>query len=123
MSYQVTGPCVIVTSAGPAGGQRITLYAPAMLPPDVPQAEIEHLLSVGLIAKVGGPAPAAKSAPMVEPAVVQETPDVPAASGPVEKPAQGDKKDVWVAYAVSQGADPDEAEKSSKADLIDAYGK
>jgi len=29
----------------------------------------------------------------------------------------------WVAYAVTQGADPDEAEAMTKAELVDQYGK
>lgn len=39
-----------------------------------------------------------------------------------EAPAQSDNKAAWVDYAVSQGADRDEAESMTKAELIDQYG-
>lgn len=43
----------------------------------------------------------------------------PAPEGP---PAKSDNKDAWIAWAVSQGADPDEAAKATKDDLISGYG-
>lgn len=39
------------------------------------------------------------------------------------RPARNDPKSLWVEYAVSQGADRAEAEESSKADLVEAYGE
>ena len=120
MSYQVTGACVIVTTSSPVGPQKITMYAPALLPPDVPQREIDHLLSVGLIAEVGAKAPAA--APAV-PADGQggEGGSEPPGPTPGGKPSQGDPKAAWVEYAVSQGVDRAEAEKASKADLVGMF--
>lgn len=41
------------------------------------------------------------------------------AAGP---PAKSATKGEWVAYAVSQGADEAEAEKTTKDELISAYG-
>lgn len=41
---------------------------------------------------------------------------------PGPPPAQNAAKADWVAYAVRSGADPIEAERSTKADLIDRYG-
>lgn len=37
-----------------------------------------------------------------------------------EKPAQSDRKDVWVAYAITQGYD--DAEGLTKDELIERYG-
>ena len=37
-------------------------------------------------------------------------------------PTRSASKAEWVAHAVSQGMDPEEAEASTKADLIAAYG-
>lgn len=38
-------------------------------------------------------------------------------------PAKSDNKQAWVDYAVTQGADPAEAEAMTKADLINQYDK
>jgi hypothetical protein len=38
------------------------------------------------------------------------------------RPAQADNKAAWIDWAVSQGADRDEAEAATKAELIDEYG-
>lgn len=38
-------------------------------------------------------------------------------------PAKSDNKAAWVDYAASQGADPDEAEAMTKAELINQYDK
>jgi hypothetical protein len=40
----------------------------------------------------------------------------------VERPNKTATKAAWVEYAVSQGADPANAESSTRADLIDRYG-
>ncbi|MDT9688191.1 hypothetical protein Q5762_07445 [Streptomyces sp. P9(2023)] len=48
---------------------------------------------------------------------VDEEPPAPA--GP---PAKSASKGDWVAYAVAQGADEAEAEKTTKDELISAYG-
>lgn len=39
------------------------------------------------------------------------------------RPTKSDNKDVWVEHAVAQGMDRDEAEASTKAALVDAYGE
>lgn len=38
------------------------------------------------------------------------------------KPATSDRKADWVDWAVAQGADRDEAEAATKADLVEQYG-
>lgn len=39
-----------------------------------------------------------------------------------EAPSKSDNKAAWVDYAVTQGADRDEAEASTKAELVEQYG-
>lgn len=43
-------------------------------------------------------------------------------AGEVERPTKSANKPEWVAYAISQGADPEEAGNTNKDDLIDTYG-
>ncbi|CAL9480289.1 hypothetical protein SUDANB99_03068 [Streptomyces sp. enrichment culture] len=40
----------------------------------------------------------------------------------IERPARSASKAEWVAYAVAQGADQDDAEQSTKDALIERYG-
>lgn len=49
-AYQVVGACANVSVATASGGRaRQTLFRRQLLPPEVPEQEIAHLLSVGLI--------------------------------------------------------------------------
>ena len=48
------------------------------------------------------------------------TTEAPESSG---RPAQNDSKSAWVDWAVTQGADRDEAEALTKAELVEFYGK
>lgn len=41
---------------------------------------------------------------------------------PTEAPAKSAPKAEWVGWAVAQGADPEDAEGSTKGDLIELYG-
>lgn len=50
---------------------------------------------------------------------VTAEPDVAAGS---ERPARSASKADWVAFAVAQGSDPDEAEAATKAELVERYG-
>ncbi|WP_405019556.1 hypothetical protein OHV05_24470 [Kitasatospora sp. NBC_00070] len=47
-------------------------------------------------------------------------PGIPAA--PDKAPPQAAPKAEWIGWAVANGADPEEAEALTKADLIDQYG-
>lgn len=49
--------------------------------------------------------------------------DTPEVDGEVERPKDYAPKPEWVTYAVSQGADPDDAENATKAELVELYGK
>lgn len=54
-----------------------------------------------------------------ETAAAAEQHDVGTDSGP---PAKSANKPEWVAYAITRGADPDEAGSATKDELIDTYG-
>lgn len=66
---------------------------------------------------------------LVDPSDVQPEHDETEAEEDVEaseasgRPAQNDPKAAWVDWAVSQGADRDEADALTKAELIEFYGK
>ncbi|MFG3050327.1 hypothetical protein ACGFZP_05135 [Kitasatospora sp. NPDC048239] len=47
--------------------------------------------------------------------------DVP--SLPAKAPAKAAPRDAWVGWAVACGADPDQADGMTKADLVDAYAE
>lgn len=130
--YQVVGECAHVTVDSAAGRVSVLLYRPSPIPPGVPQERIDHLLSVGLIAKIGSgetieyPAPLAPDAPPAE--VDELDPEVLKArdAAQAKLPTDGSAphanagKDVWVEYAVAKGMDRTEADKADKADLIAA---
>ncbi|MET9954215.1 hypothetical protein ABZ135_22065 [Streptomyces sp. NPDC006339] len=54
------------------------------------------------------------------PYVEQADDSVPAT--PTEAPAKNAPKAEWVGWAVAQGADPEDAEGMTKADLVELYG-
>lgn len=51
--------------------------------------------------------------------VAETEPDEPEDDGP---PTHSAAKADWLAWAIAQGADPDEAAAATKAELIDTYG-
>lgn len=153
--YRVVGECAHVTTDLQGRGMtRVLLYKGSILPADVRESEVRHLLSIRAIARLdGGAAPAPAEEPAAaggdggsgapsgdgDPSADGDGPgagdepdsdetgdqhdDEPAPAAPGAKPTQNANKATWVEWAVSQGADRDEAEKSSKADLVEAYGK
>jgi hypothetical protein len=50
--YQIVGECAYVSNDTPSGRTRILMYKGALVPPNAP--ELQHLLSTGLVVKVGG---------------------------------------------------------------------
>jgi hypothetical protein len=67
-----------------------------------------------LLAERGrGPAEAVETAADPEPTVED--------GAPASHPAKNDNKAAWVDHAVSQGADRDEAESLTKAELVELY--
>lgn len=56
MTYVVTGAYVMVKTGTSDGPMFVGLLKDRLVPDDVDQAHIEHLLSVGLISEVDGPA-------------------------------------------------------------------
>lgn len=51
-----------------------------------------------------------------------DEPDAEVPAPPTEQPAKAASKAEWVGWAVTQGADPEDAEAATKADLIELYG-
>jgi hypothetical protein len=91
-AYQVVGPCAHVKTATSNGVMTVMLFKRAVLPPDVPPEQIEHLLSVKLIAPVAGVAPVPVEQP-TEPAAAMlagPEPDGSDGGGSQESPADGE---------------------------------
>lgn len=118
--YRIKAACVVAT----VGGVRRECYPPAMLPDDIPQAEIDHFLDSGLIEEVEDLA-----APIPADAVgwPAPTPDAAGSSGDTTsgsaRPSQAAPKAAWVDYATTQGATREDADGMSKADLVEKYGR
>jgi hypothetical protein len=138
MGYRVTGAFVQVTSAGPTGEQKIALYQGAILPGDVPEAEVRHHLSVNMIEEVGegeGPTGGPLEA-VLPPSLVQPAPAVPGvtAEAGAEDPERAKAREklpadgsaphrnageaVWVEYAVAQGYSFEAARDAGKEELV-----
>lgn len=143
--YQVVGHCAHVKTRDDAG-QWATVLLPrgALLPADVPQDRIDHLLSVKLIAAVGEagpelpgaavPAVSAQPSPTVggEPATSDEAPavstpydDPDRVAARAKLPADGSMPDgrnaqaVWVEWLVTKGYDYDALKGQEKPDLVE----
>ena len=92
-SYYVKVPLVI---ARDTEGKDRYLYRGAIVPSDVPPAEVQRLVDGEFLGQVGG-----------EPATT---------------PARSAVKADWVAFAVAQGMDKADAEKLKKEELLAKYG-
>lgn len=116
-NYKVVAASCYVTVPGVGS---VLLYRDAPVPDSV-ENDLDQLVADGLLVEVeedevGG-----------HPSDLPPDYETPAASvddvdgdGPI--PAKSATKDVWVAYAVTKGATQEEAEASTKEDLIAAYG-
>lgn len=117
-TYEVAGPLVVATHSD----KKVHYYYQgAILPPELPQSEVERLVSIGLVRKVT--AATAAAAPLDPtggttqgPAIGGTTPTVP-----VERPAETDSTKAWQAYAVSQGLTEDEVKKLNRGQLIERF--
>ncbi len=116
MTYIVTAPLVI---AADRDGHNHHVYRGGQIG-WLSDAQAEHFLSEGLVEKVrGGDAVLVDGGPIG--ALPADAPD-PAAVVDNPPPAKAAPKADWVDYAVSRGWDRDEAEATSKADLVEALG-
>lgn len=104
MSYIVAAPLVL---ARDQDGRVHHCYQGAVIP-WLPKDLATHLLDLGMVYEVSGRAQAA------EPEEAEPESD--------SKPKHVAPKAEWVDYAVTQGADRDEAEDMTKAELIELYG-
>lgn len=104
MAYKVTAPLVLAHDA--SGNVRYHYSKPLQdtVIPWLRDDEAEKLLRLGMVEEVGDKA-----------SVESE-----AAFG--VKPKKTGTKEVWVDYAVSQGADRAEAEASTREELVELYG-
>jgi hypothetical protein len=84
-----------------AGGQLRPLYKDGAVPEGADQEHVKLLVDRGLL--------------------VEKSDDADSDTD-TDVPAKSANKDVWVDYAVSQGADRAEAEAATKDDLIASYG-
>ena len=119
-SYRVTALLVIVNCED---GLARTVQHGGAVPVNAKADHIEHLLGFGLIEEgepLGGLDPAKNAAPKSsedEPASEADDPD---GDGPI--PAKSASKDAWLAYAVSQGANPAEIEALTRDQLVAQFG-
>lgn len=107
MSYVVDAPLVL---ARDQEGKVHHCYQGAVIP-WLPEDLASHLLDLGMVHEVGGRAQAAEAE--------EADPEEPESDS---KPKHVAPKAEWVDYAVTQGADRDEAEDMTKAELIELYG-
>lgn len=96
--HRVTHGYITVQTAVTSGGSRAYVDVPpgALLPEDVPAAEVESLLRQGRIGLVEEPAPALE---------------------PLARPAKSASKADWKAYGISRGLGEEEAEKATRDEL------
>ena len=82
----------------------------------------EHGMYVDRDGYLVDPSAPAESKPEAEPKDEAEAEPEEEAEVEPQRPAQAEPKAAWVDWAVSQGADADEAEALTKAELIEFYG-
>ena len=103
MSYRVIAPLVL---ARDKGDQVHHVYQGGIIE-WLSDEQAKHLLEAKMVEEIGG-----TPADDADPAAAVDNPP----------PAKAAPKADWVDYAVSRGWDRDEAEATSKADLIEALG-
>lgn len=135
--YQVVGSLATFTVPGPTGPVRSNLYKGAWVPDGTPQDEIDHNVSVGLVAPVDDPYQTPVTGDGAESPGVGtllagvETDEIgrPTRTEPVDeeprragRPSKAEKAEL-VDAAVKAGMDRGEAEKASVSDLRAALNK
>ncbi|MEH0445430.1 hypothetical protein QA811_17660 [Streptomyces sp. B21-102] len=87
-------------------------------PMDLPLPEpIQERLTKGMLQRVNE-----DGTPYIEAAPKESEGSGPVFTTPLTEPAKTANKPDWVGWAVVQGADPEEADGMTKADLIEKYG-
>lgn len=107
MGYVVSAPMALVDRTD---GSTATCLRGSAVPEDATEKHLEHLLNLGLVVEAE-PAPTGL--------VGRADAGVPEPSAKV--PAKVASKDEWVTYAVSQGVPQDEAESSTKDQLVERF--
>lgn len=119
--YVVTALAALVNVEG---GWSQLLHRGSAVPANVKPEHLEHLLANNIVAEgepTGGLEPV-YTGDLQDAVTGPDAPEDDDVDGDGPIPAKSATKDVWVAYAVSQGATEDEANASTKEDLIAAYG-
>ncbi len=118
MSYKVTADYVTARTTD-RDGKPVVLgfYRGAVLPDDVTQETIDHLLDVSLIVDESAAEHVSALTTDDELEAILDDSD-----GPGGHPAKSAAKADWVAYAVSQGSDEATADGKTKDELIAEYG-
>lgn len=104
MGYKVTAPLVCARDRSGKVRYHYPSAAGDTVIPWLEEGQAAHLLRLGYVEEVDG------------------SDDASSEGEPAGKPKQVAPKKDWVDWAITQGADPAEAEASSKADLIELYG-
>lgn len=116
-TYVVSGQAAYLTQLNPLDGKpyRTLLYQGTLVPGSATPEEIEHNLSVGLIA----PLEVVPEGPGAPP-----DPDDPSngPAGQVEEPARNASTDEWRAYALAAGASEADIDGLKRDELVDKYG-
>jgi hypothetical protein len=123
--YTTVGPYVTYTTGGLQGPVTIGVLAGTPVPEDVSQEQIDHLLSVGLIAEDADAEDALVTHEGEQVGqFTQRVPNAPALGGaPVatQRPTGKASKGEWKAYAVSQGMTEADAEGKTRDELAAQY--
>lgn len=102
MSYRVIAPLVLVRVPGLNGDYRVDYHYAGSLIPELTDEQSERFLNEGLVEELS----------------TSEEP-APVADG---RPRKTASQAEWASYAITQGADPDEAGSASRQELIELYG-
>ena len=138
--YVVSAPMVYLQYADPTVGAVIqrAFYAGASVPESITEKSLQHHLDGQMIVEAdsveaellgvpaGTPVPGeTPNEPLAEPAVRVERAKQAVKAQSKQgggQPSVGSRKEDWVDYAVSQGADRGQAEAATKEELIEKYG-
>lgn len=115
-SIRVIGEYVTLKVKDMAGSPVLVGYLKGAVVENVDAASLKHHLDAGLVEQVGS------EKALFEPVGGEGMFAAPLDVTTEPSPADNAPKPEWVEYAVRQGATREDAEGSTKADLIAAYG-
>lgn len=123
MAYKSAAPLTLVKRVN---GTTQYVYEDGLAPADAAPGEIDRLVEEGFLVEVDGPSPDAPTHVALTDAELAAEYERRFGSGGQSQlptaPAKTANKAAWVEYAVSQGANREEAEAATKDDLAATYG-